>query len=216
MKKTVFIFGDSNSWGWDPSNDLTAQPRRWDDDVRWGGALQRELGEGYRVLVDGLNGRTTVFDDPIEEYRCGKDQIIPSMDSAAPFDIMIIFLGTNDLKARFSVSPQDIASGAAILVRRALGQADDFTGGTPKIVLVCPPPLGPIETGIFKLMFSGAEGKSKQLTPYFKAAAKANGAIFFDAGTAVRTSVIDGLHPDADQHALLGRALASVVREAIG
>ncbi|MDR1967066.1 MAG: SGNH/GDSL hydrolase family protein [Synergistaceae bacterium] len=216
MKKTVFIFGDSNSWGWNPNNDLVKPIERWDDDVRWGGVMQRELGDGYKVLVDGLNGRTTVWNDPIEEYRCGKDQIVSSMDAAAPFDLLIIFVGTNDLKVRYSVSPQDIANGAALLVRRALGQVGDFTGCAPKILLVCPPPLGAMAKTVFKEMFGGNEEKSRRLPEFFKAAAEANGVAYFDAGTVAKSSEKDGLHLEADQHALLGKAIAKEVKKIIG
>jgi lysophospholipase L1-like esterase len=216
MKKTVFVFGDSNSWGWKPENDLVRPIERWDDDVRWPGVMGIELGEGYKVLVDGLNGRTTVWDDPIEEYRCGKDQIVPSMDAAAPFDLLIIFVGSNDLKRRFPASAQDIANGAGLLARKALGQAGDFTGGEPKIVLTCPPPLGPVSKTIFAGLFGGSEEKSTHLAKHFKYVAQANNVTYFDAGAVVRSSEKDGLHLDADQHALLGHAMAQVVKNAIG
>jgi lysophospholipase L1-like esterase len=216
MRKTIFVFGDSNSWGWRPDNDLAGAPKRWDDAARWPGVMESELGEGYKVLVDGLNGRTTVWDDPIEEYRCGKDQIIPAMDAAAPFDLVIIFVGTNDLKVRYTVSAQDIANGAAILVRRALGQAHDFVGGSPRVILVGPPPLGPAVKDSFRLMFGGNEEKSKHLGFYYKIAAEACGVEYFDAGAVVKSSAIDGLHLDSDQHSLLGKAIAKVVRKLIG
>ncbi|MDR3321623.1 MAG: GDSL-type esterase/lipase family protein [Synergistaceae bacterium] len=217
MKKTVFVFGDSNSWGCTPNNDFVKPIERWDDDVRWPGVLQKELGgDGYKVLIDGLPGRTTVWDDPIQEYRCGKDQIIPSMDAAAPIDLIIIFVGTNDLKARYGLSAQDIANGAAVLVRRALAQVGAFRNGAPKVVLVGPPPLGPVSGGIFGMMFGGGEEKSKQLGACYKDVAEANGVIYFDAGAVVKSSLKDGLHLDADQHTLLGSAMADAVKKAIG
>ena len=213
--KTVLVFGDSNSWGWKPGNDLVKPSERWSDDVRWPGVMQKELGSGFKVLVDGLNGRTTVWDDPIREYRCGKYQIIPSMDAAAPIDLLIIFVGSNDLKVRFSVSAQDIASGAALLVRKALAQGEVFTDGKPKVILVAPPPLGPVSKGLFKEMFGGNEEKSKQLGVHYKAVANTLGVDFLDAGTIVKSSDIDGLHLDADQHELLGKAMTLVVNKAI-
>jgi len=214
--KTVLVFGDSNSWGWNPANDLVKPIERWSDDIRWPGVMQKELGGDFKVLIDGLNGRTTVWDDPIEEYRCGKNQIVPSMDAAAPIDLMIIFVGTNDLKVRYSVSAQDIANSAALLVQKALAQVGAFTGGKPKVILIGPPPLGPIAKGIFKEMFGGNEEKSKQLGARYKIAAKALGVDYLDAGTIVKSSDIDGLHLDADQHGLLGKAIADVVKKVIG
>ena len=214
--KTVLVFGDSNSWGWDPSNDLIKPIARWSDDIRWPGVMQKELGSDFKVLVDGLSGRTTVWDDPIREYRRGKDQIIPSMDAAAPIDLLIIFVGTNDLKLRFSVSAQDIASSAALLVRKAIAQIEAFTAGKPKVILVGPPPLGPVSKGIFKEMFGGNEEKSTQLGACYKVVADALGVDYIDAGTVVKSSDIDGVHLDADQHELLGKAMAKAVKKAIG
>ncbi len=215
MKKTVLIFGDSNTWGWKPENDLVSPLQRWDDDIRWPGVLQKELGSDYKVLADGLNGRTTVWNDPIEEYRCGKNQIIPTMDAQAPFDMIIIFVGTNDLKVRYTVSAQDIANGVAILVNKAKNQVGDFIGD-PKILLVAPPPLGPVNDGVFKYMFGGNEDKSKELSKFYEAVAKANGVEFFDAGKTVKSSNIDGLHLDADQHEILGKSMVSEVKRIIG
>ncbi|MDR1650899.1 MAG: SGNH/GDSL hydrolase family protein [Synergistaceae bacterium] len=216
MKKTVFVFGDSNTWGWKPENDLTKQIERFDDDERWAGVMGLELGSGYRVIVNGLNGRTTVHDDPIEEFRCGAEQIIPSMDAAAIFDLMIIFLGTNDLKVRYTVTAQDIANSAGLLVQKAAGRADDFKNRQPRVILVCPPPIGPFSRDIFREMFGGNEEKSRRFPPYFKAAAAVTGALFFDAGRVIKSSEIDGIHLDADQHAILGEAMASEVKKAIG
>jgi len=214
--KTVLIFGDSNSWGWKPCNDLVKPIEQWSDDIRWPGVMQKELGYRFKVLVDGLNGRTAVRDDPIEEHCCGKDQILSSMDAAAPIDLLIIFVGTNDLNVCCPVSAQDIANGAALLVQKAIAHTKAFTGGKPKVILVAPPPLGPVSKGLFKEMFSGNEEKSKQLGIHYEVAAKALGVNYLDAGAVVKSSDIDGLHLDADQHELLGKAMAKAVKKVIG
>jgi len=214
--KTVLIFGDSNSWGWKPGNDLIKPIERWGADIRWPGVMQKELGSGFRVLVDGQNGRTTVWSDPIDECCCGKDQIALSMDAAAPIDLLIVFVGTNDLNVRYSASAQDIANGAAILMRTALAQLGAFTDGKPKVILVAPPPLGSVSNGIFKDMFVGNEEKSKQLGPQYRIVANTLGVDYLDAGTIVKSSGMDGVHLDADQHKLLGKAMAETVKEAIG
>ncbi|MDR1387528.1 MAG: SGNH/GDSL hydrolase family protein [Propionibacteriaceae bacterium] len=216
--KTVMVFGDSNSWGWDPTNRLDGQKlRRHPDDVRWPGVMAALLGSDYKVLVDGLNGRTTVWDDPIEEYRCGKDQIVPSLDAQAPFDLVVIMVGTNDLKARYTVTAQDIANGAGLLVDKALHACAGDYVGDPAVLLICPPALGEaIETDIFELMFAGGLAKSRQFPTHFKAVAESYGVHYFDAGTVVKCSRHDGLHLDPDQHALLGQALAEQVKAILG
>ena len=215
MKKTILVFGDSNSWGWNPSNDFTRLLERWSDEERWAGVLQKELGDGYKVVVDGLNGRTTVWNDPIEEYRCGKDQLVPALDSEAPIDLLIIMLGSNDLKARYTVTAQDIANSAGLLVVKAKNQWTAFTNGKPNILLVCPPPLGPLEGRLLENLFVGGFEKSKEFPKYFEAVAKANGVAYFDASKVVKSSEIDGLHLDKDQHELLGKAIVKTVKELV-
>ncbi|WKY47397.1 SGNH/GDSL hydrolase family protein [Eubacteriaceae bacterium ES3] len=211
--KNIMIFGDSNTWGWDPSNDLVETIKRWPDDVRWAGILQKELGEDYKIIPEGLNGRTTVWDDPIEEYRCGKQHIIPLLDTHAPLDLVIIMIGTNDLKDRYTVTAQDIANGAGLILDKTLAQAGAFGPEGPKVLFIAPPPLGPIENGIFKFMFAGNREKSEQMTEFYKAVAVSRGVPFFDAASVAKVSDIDGLHMGADAHAALGKAIALEVRK---
>lgn len=216
MKKNVLIFGDSNTWGWNPVNDLVNPIVRWDDETRWPGVLQAELGDDYKVIQEGLNGRTSVWDDPIEEYRCGKDQIIPALDTHAPLDLVVIMVGTNDLKDRYTVTAQDIANGVAIIVDKTLHQVGAFKEGGPKVLLICPPPLGPVENGCFKYMFSKGVEKSKMMPRFFETVAKNFGVNYLDAGTIIHSSEEDGLHLQADQHEILGKEVAKIVKEILG
>ena len=79
----IVAFGDSNTWGYDP-----ATGGRFSRAQRWPGVLQRELGADFEVIAEGLNGRTTVHDDPIEPYRCGADALPPCLMSHAPVDLV--------------------------------------------------------------------------------------------------------------------------------
>lgn len=58
--KVILCFGDSNTYGRDP-----VTKGRLDRKTRWPGVLQNTLGEKYYVIEEGLNGRTTVWDDPV-------------------------------------------------------------------------------------------------------------------------------------------------------
>ena len=134
--KTVLCFGDSNTWGYDP---LTRE--RFDRDTRWPGVLRNELGEGYLVLEEGLNGRTTVWDDPIDgTHKNGSRYLLPCLESHAPLDLVVIMLGTNDLKRRFGVPAEDIARGAARLVGIVRQSMCGPRGDAPQVLLVAPPP----------------------------------------------------------------------------
>ncbi len=212
MKKRILVFGDSNTWGWKPENMPPTIIERWDDDERWTGILQKELGEEYSIITEGLSGRTTVWEDPIEEERCGKVQMLPIMDSQAPFDLMIIFLGSNDMKSRFHASAWDSAQGAGLLVQKALAQVNAFRN-EPKVLLMAPTSLGDSVEQSCHIAFYGSVEKSKKLGYWYEKVANQLKVDFIDAGQIVKSSEIDGLHFDKDQHELLGKAVADKVKE---
>ena len=215
--KTIVAFGDSLTWGYDPADALLPPggvAHRFADEVRWTGVLAAALGAGYQVITEGLCGRTTVWDDPVDAYRCSKEQLVPVLDSQAPLDLVIIMLGTNDLKSRFAGSAFDIACGAGLLVEQALSAAAGDFNGPPKVLLVAPPHLGEkVDESSLALLFAGALAESKKLAAYYQAVASQYGVAFFDAAQVVKASAIDQVHLDADQHKLLGQALAPVVRQ---
>lgn len=94
--RSIMCYGDSNTWGYNP-----ATGSRFSRDGRWTGVLRQELSDGYEIIEEGLNGRTTVWNDPIEGYKNGKEQLIPCLETNKPLDMVIIMLGTNDLKVLF-------------------------------------------------------------------------------------------------------------------
>ena len=110
--KSILCYGDSNTYGLMPDS-----PDRYPRDVRWTGILQKKLGEDYYVIEEGLSGRTTLWDDPIEEHKNGKKYLLPCLDSHKPVDLVILMLGTNDLKTRFSLTPFDIGASVENLVK---------------------------------------------------------------------------------------------------
>jgi lysophospholipase L1-like esterase len=205
----IVAFGDSNTWGYDPATESRFPP-----DVRWTGVMQRALGAGYRVIEEGLNGRTTVFRDPIEPDRCGADYLPPCLRSHAPLDLLIIALGANDLKKRFSVPAYDIGSGVERLILMARAEPCGPAGAPPAALIVAPPPLGKLST--WAEMFEGATEKSRQLAARYREIAERQRVGFVDAGEIIRCSDLDGVHFEADQHARLGAAMAVAARRALG
>ncbi len=207
--KTVLCYGDSNTWGYEP-----ATGSRYPEDVRWPGVLTRELGDGFRVIEEALNGRTTVREDPVEEHKNGKDYLRPCLESHAPLDLVIIALGINDLKARFFASASDAADGAGVLVGISQRSGAGSDGGSPAVVLVVPPPVGHLTE--LAQMFAGAEEKSKGFSHQYRRVAKKYGCVLLDAGEVVRASDRDGIHLEAEEHRKLGEAVAALVRETLG
>lgn len=203
--KTILCYGDSNTWGYDPRTR-----DRYPREVRWTGVLRGALGEGYLVIEEGLCGRTTVWDDPIEGHKNGHTYLIPCLETHRPLDLVIILLGTNDLKMRYSVSAYDIANGAGVLVRTVLQSASGPGGQTPAVLLVAPPPVTRL-TG-FAQMFHGAGAKSDLFGAEFRRVAEEMGCSLLDAGSVVRSSEVDGIHLDPEAHTALGQALAEAAR----
>jgi lysophospholipase L1-like esterase len=203
--KTILCYGDSNTWGWNP-----ATLERYARDERWPGVLRQELGEGYLVIEEGLPGRTTVWDDPIEGYKNGREYLIPCLDTHKPIDLVTIMLGTNDLKVRFSVSAYDVANSAGVLVDIVQRSMAGPNGGAPKVLLMAPPPLGRLTE--YAEMFDRAKIKSRKFSKHYQRVAKEYGCQWLDTANIVVSSDVDGVHLEPDEHRKLGQAVAAVVR----
>jgi len=202
--KTVLCYGDSNTWGYDP-----ATRTRYPPDVRWTGVLASRLGAEYRVVEEGLNGRTTRWDDPIETGRNGLTYLRPCIESHQPLDVIVIMLGTNDLKRRFNLSASDIAQSAAQLAEMAWRFAHAPDGSHAKVLLVAPPAVSSLTE--LDQMFDGAREKSRQFSRYYRLAAGWYDLPLFDAGAVIVSSEKDGIHFDAEEHRKLGEALADEI-----
>lgn len=207
----ILCYGDSNTWGTPPRHDFGDVPR-YGEDVRWGSVLRATLGAGHSVIEEGLGGRTTVWDDPVEgEHRNGRRYLLPCLLSHRPLDLVILLLGTNDLKHRFGLSAADIAAGAGALVDVIRTSGAGRAAGAPAVLLVSPPPLGRLD--LFATMFDGAAAKSQGLAREYQAVARERRCAFFDAGQVIRSSDTDGIHFDVEAQQALGRALARRVLE---
>ena len=137
MKRRILCFGDSNTYGYDPRGG------RFDEDSRWTMRLAKQLGADYLVVEEGFNGRTCVYDDPIEGgYKSGAAYLPPCLMSHNPLDLIVIMLGINDTKRRFGLTPMTIGEGMMQLVRLTRLYAVDASGNPPKILIVSPPPIG--------------------------------------------------------------------------
>jgi len=206
--KSIFCFGDSNTWGYNPSTK-----ERYSRNERWTGVLRQELGDGYEIIEEGLNGRTTVWEDPIEGHKSGKEYLIPCLESHQPIDLVTIMLGTNDLKKRFSLflSAFDIANSAGVLADIALRSGSGPGGGAPKVLLMAPPRVGKMTE--FAEMFEDAEVKSRKFSQHYRQIANDHGCDFLDTSQIVTSSDIDGIHLELSEHQKLGKAVAALVKK---
>ena len=212
--KTVLCYGDSNTWGYipKPASDQGAA-ERYDRVTRWTGVLREHLDD-VEVIEEGLNGRSTTQPDFIEgEHKNGLTYLKPCLESHAPLDLVVLMLGTNDTKARFGVPASDIALGVTRLAELVLSSQAGRHQTPPKLLILAPPPLGKL--GEDDAMFSGGKAKSRRFAKHYRAVASDLGCAFFEVGSVVTTSDIDGVHWSAEGHRALGEALAPVVQKVL-
>jgi lysophospholipase L1-like esterase len=203
----VLCYGDSNTHGRD-----AVTGGRLERDARWPGVLQKFLGDGFHVIEEGLNGRTTVWDDPVRgaQKRNGSLYLLPCLESHAPIDLVILMLGTNDCKARFSVTPYDIGQSVEYLID-IIQKSGTGRSGAPHVLILSPPPLGKLDR--WAETFSGGVEKSAKLAKYYEQAAVNYGCSFFNTAEVIQSSSLDGLHIDAEDHATLASILAERVKK---
>lgn len=209
-ERTILCFGDSNTHGSDPAGGP-----RMDRHTRWPGVLRDELGEGYWIIEEGCGGRTTVWNDPIEGDKNGRAYLPACLHSHAPLDLLVIMLGTNDLKKRFSVPAQDVAAGAGVLVDIAMKSTYGPEGKAPRVLLIAPPPLAKLAPW-FEEMFEDAAGKSHRLSQCFASVASQRRCHYLDAREVIVSSDRDGIHFAPEEHRKLGLAVAKMAREILG
>lgn len=209
-RKTIVCYGDSNTYGFNPKNGL-----RYPSNVRWTGRLAKLLGNAYTVVEEGCNGRTTIFDDPEEGWKNGLCYIKPCLNSHKPVDIVILMLGSNDLKQTFHASAKEIANGAKQLVEEIYDFADQKQEFRPHVILVSPPVVSStIINSSFSYAFDEtAIQRSKEFAQYYLEVSQECNCTFVDAANYVVSSDIDGLHLSEEGHEALADALKQVVEK---
>ncbi len=214
MTRTLLCYGDSNTHGTQPM-------AAWDDrarfgrDMRWPGLLARALAPDWEVIAEGHPGRTTVHNDPIEGPHRNGLRILPAiLETHYPIDAVLLMLGTNDLKGRFSVNATDIALSLENLIAVVRASGVGPHGTAPAVMLVAPPPI--LEIGCLAEIFAGGAVKSQGLGARAEAVAVRAGVPFVDAGALISVSDIDGIHYSAESHAALAVALCAAVRRHFG
>lgn len=211
--KRILCYGDSNTWG-----HIPADGNRYPADVRWTGIAAAELGSKYRMIEDGLNGRTTTFDDYYVDFRNGKKGLGYSLSADAPLDLIVISLGTNDLKYTGAVG----SSKGLDELLRIITSANAFcpmTGdavfpGGVKILVISPIH---IHHRIAELRPESSVAdkyeESLKFARYFRAVAEKYHAYFLDASQYAQPSVKDCVHMEPDAHKALGIAIAKKIKE---
>jgi len=205
----ILVYSDSLTWGIIPNTRA-----RLPFAERWPGVLEDRLnqaGQRVRVIEDCLNGRRTMWDDPIKPGRNGLQGLAQRIEIHSPLSLVILMLGTNDFQAAHpDNNAASAAQGMAALVNEIRAAPIEPGMPIPPVLVVCPPPIVSPK-GTIAPKFAGAEQRCVGLAEAYRKLGATLGCHFFDAGSVTPASRIDGIHLDADQHLLLGEALAKTV-----
>lgn len=208
--KNILCFGDSNTFASHPLGG------RHPYETRWTGRLQMLLGDEYRIIEEGLGGRTTVFEDQIAPGRNGRTALPVAIATHNPIDLIILMLGTNDLKEQYHVTAWDLGKAMEQLLQiiETFPYAPHYA--KPQVLLVSPIEMNERVDETFGCFVPAAAERSRHFPEIYAPVAKQYGAHFFDAATVARPSEEDHLHMDADSHHALADALAQQVRTILG
>lgn len=210
--KNILCYGDSLTWGY---NAATLSRHAFAD--RWPNVLQTELGDAAHVIEDGLNGRTTAFDDNlVAEDRNGARTLPTSLATHSPLDLVIIMLGANDMKPWIHGRAYVAANGMFRLVKIVQGHTYFFDAPAPKVIMVSPPAVSRTDNVEFSEYFEGANESSTKLAGVYRQYAEQVGCGFFDAGSVATTTPVDGVHLDAENTRAIGKGLAPLVKTTLG
>lgn len=209
--KSVLCYGDSLTWGYNAEG-----PSRHAHADRWPSVLQAELGASVNVIADGLNGRTTAFDDHLAgEDRNGARTLPVVLGTHSPLDLVIIMLGANDMKPWIHGNAFVSKHGMARLAQIVRTHPYQLNAPAPKLMIVSPPAVSRTDNVEFTLAFKGGNEASPHLAIHYADLAREIGCHFFDAGSVAETTPLDGVHLDAKNTRAIGMALAPLVRQVL-
>lgn len=210
--KTILAFGDSITFGHDAANQ-----RRHEYADRWPGALEAALGGQVRVIAEGLGGRTTAFDDPTAGADRNGARILPTLlESHKPLDLVIIMLGTNDLKPAIHGAALTASYGVRRLIQIVRGHFVQPGDVMPQIIVVSPPLINGTANVEFNEMFEGGTEQSRLFARHYKNRADEYGVGFFDAAKVASPDPVDGVHLDAANTRAIGQGLVPLVKQVLG
>lgn len=211
--KTILCYGDSITWG-----SVPAGRDRHEFADRWPNVLQGALGDQALVIAEGLRGRTTAYDEHLADCDRNGARILPTLlYTHAPLDLVILMLGSNDMKPAIAGTAVAATQGMRRLVEQVqLSALRDNSAEPPAVLIVAPPPLCETANPLFGAMFAGRLEESRMLASFYADLADEMGCGFFDAGSVAVASPIDGVHLDAANTRVIGRGMEPVVRMMLG
>ncbi|MCY4044204.1 MAG: SGNH/GDSL hydrolase family protein [Cellvibrionales bacterium] len=208
----ILIYSDSLTWGIIPNTR-----KRLNFDERWPGVFENKLiGEGYsvRVIENSLNGRRTVWNDPFKSGRKGLEGLSEAIEINSPVKLVILMLGTNDFQNSHNIDSFQSSRGVQRLIQEIKKSPIEPDMPKPEIMVVCPPKIENPK-GNMELKFQDAKDRWQEFNQDLEAVAKEESVHYYDSNNVIQCSNLDGIHLDAKEHKILGKALANKVKEKI-
>ena len=201
MKK-ILCYGDSNTFGFNPIDGS-----RFDEQARWTALLQKKLDSDYQIIEEGACDRTGFVDND-KGFLFSAQRHFPKMIAKIKdVDILILWIGSNDLQFKYDISFHQIERGLKKLILVAKSKVK-------KIILIPPVILNNnVLEGYFNFQFDETSiSKSKKAGKIYKKQAQICHCEFFDINEFTKPSDIDGLHYDKIGHKIIAEKLTEFIR----
>lgn len=201
----ILCYGDSNTWGYISGSNH----QRYGNDERWTKILAKSLGSDFEIIEEGLNSRTLISNDtrPGKEGKNGYEYLIPCLDTHDPIDLVILMLGTNELKSTYNKSAKDVGEMLEkYFVKTILNRKSQLKDSYPNLLIVVPPVVNEYQDYCkVNDKYLGASHKSKELNDIYKDIAERYNCYFL-SNQGLETG-IDGVHLTKESHKKLAEML---------
>ena len=217
----IFVFGDSNSWGYLSNRNGNKYEKRWPLVMLEN--LQKNHDSVF-LSEDSLPGRTTALDDTEDgDFLNGARTLKSSLLAHSPIDHSIIMLGTNDLKTRFNRTVEEISYSliylAKIIYSSNAGKGGWHDKNSPSVSIICPPILGEVASNLdwnqdaerSNKEWIGGYKKSTLLSQEIHSLCLKNKIHFIDSNNFIKSSKKDPIHWDKEAHHVLGKEIANIL-----
>lgn len=202
MKK-ILCFGDSNTYGYIPNNGA-----RYDKNTRWTGVLSLLSHGKFKIIEGGCNNRTAFAANSAGKIFTGYE-ILPEL-LTDDFDAVVLVIGINDTQFLFDTVIEDFTTGIENLINIVQAKCPQA-----KIILVAPSILtDDVLNGKFACLFDRTSiEKSRQLPLLYQKIAEKQNIEFLDLNSVAKTSSLDGLHYEPEQHKKIAQAIFTILSE---